>query len=99
MNAYEDRTLICQDCGAEFVFAAGEQEFFARLGLANEPKRCRSCRQARKAAWRDRPATEVVCANCGAPTIVPFVPRDDAPVYCRECHRALTKGMDRPQER
>ena len=27
---YEDRVLVCRDCGAEFVFTAGEQEFLPR---------------------------------------------------------------------
>ncbi|HIZ31146.1 MAG TPA: zinc-ribbon domain-containing protein, partial [Candidatus Fournierella merdipullorum] len=26
---YEDKTLVCKDCGKEFVFSAGEQEFYA----------------------------------------------------------------------
>ena len=29
-----------------------------------------------------------VCANCGAETQVPFVPRGDRPVYCRDCYNA-----------
>lgn len=29
-----------------------------------------------------------VCAACGAETTVPFVPRGDRPVYCRECFNA-----------
>jgi CxxC-x17-CxxC domain-containing protein len=28
------------------------------------------------------PAT---CSNCGQATEVPFLPRNDKPVYCREC--------------
>ena len=28
---YEDKTLICKECGAEFVFTAGEQEFYASM--------------------------------------------------------------------
>ena len=44
----QDKTLICQDCGAEFVFTAGEQEFFAEKGFTDEPKRCKTCRDARK---------------------------------------------------
>ena len=24
---YEDKTLVCKECGQEFVFTAGEQEF------------------------------------------------------------------------
>ena len=26
---YEDKTLICKECGNEFTFTAGEQEFYA----------------------------------------------------------------------
>ena len=47
---YEDKTLICKDCGNEFVFSAGEQEFYAEKGFVNEPQRCKACRQARKQA-------------------------------------------------
>lgn len=42
-----DRTLTCRDCGQEFVFTAGEQEFYQQRGFS-EPQRCRSCRDARK---------------------------------------------------
>lgn len=45
---YEDKTLICKECGNEFVFTAGEQEFYAEKGFVNEPQRCKECRQARK---------------------------------------------------
>ena len=34
-----DKTLACHDCGAEFVFTAGEQEFFAQKGFS-DPTRC-----------------------------------------------------------
>ena len=36
---YEDKTLVCKDCGNEFVFTAGEQEFYAEKGFVNEPQR------------------------------------------------------------
>jgi hypothetical protein len=45
---YEDKTLICKECGQEFVFTAGEQEFYAEKGFENVPQRCRECRNARK---------------------------------------------------
>ena len=45
---YEDKTLVCKECGNEFVFTAGEQEFYAEKGFQNEPQRCKSCRDARK---------------------------------------------------
>lgn len=46
--SFADKHLTCRDCGNEFVFTAGEQEFYASKGFANEPTRCGSCRQARK---------------------------------------------------
>lgn len=45
----EDRTLVCQDCGKEFIFTEGEQAFYKEKGFENEPKRCPDCRKARKA--------------------------------------------------
>jgi CxxC-x17-CxxC domain-containing protein len=47
--SYADKTITCRDCGMDFVFTAGEQEFYAQKGFTNEPTRCPSCRQARKA--------------------------------------------------
>lgn len=43
-----DKTLICSDCGAEFVFTQGEQDFYAEKGFTNEPKRCPECRKLKK---------------------------------------------------
>ena len=47
---FTDKTLVCQDCGKEFTFTAGEQAFYKEKGLDNEPKRCKECRDKRKAA-------------------------------------------------
>ena len=41
---YEDKTLTCKDCGQEFVFTAGEQEFYAEKGFQNEPQKRRNCK-------------------------------------------------------
>ena|SRR5215471_4901819 len=46
--SYADKTLTCRDCGTQFVFTAGEQEFYAQKGFTNEPGRCPACRQSRK---------------------------------------------------
>src|SRR4051794_41847729 len=46
--SYQDRTLTCADCGQQFTWTAGEQEFYAQRGLTNEPRRCPDCRRARK---------------------------------------------------
>ncbi|HHI30477.1 cytochrome C551 [Methanosarcinales archaeon ex4572_44] len=49
----EDRTLVCKDCGEEFVFTAGEQEFFEEKGF-DDPQRCKECRERRKSERRNR---------------------------------------------
>lgn len=43
-----DKTLTCKDCGSEFVFTEGEQQFYAEKGFENEPTRCKDCRAAKK---------------------------------------------------
>ena len=83
---YEDKTLVCKECGNEFVFTAGEQEFYAERGFQNEPQRCKACRDARKNAARGpREYFTAVCAACGGEAKVPFEPKSDRPVYCSEC--------------
>ena len=39
----EPRVLICCDCGEEFIFTAGAQEYFAEHKFAGDPKRCKTC--------------------------------------------------------
>ena len=51
--SFLDKTLTCRDCGRQFVFSAGEQQFYQSRGLTNEPGRCPECRRARKAARGD----------------------------------------------
>ena len=43
----EDKKITCKDCGKEFIFTVGEQEFYKEKGFL-PPKRCRFCRKARK---------------------------------------------------
>ena len=96
----EDKSLQCSDCGATFTFSATEQEFFQSKGYTNEPKRCPSCREARKAErygssgnYRSRrqmfPAK---CSQCGKDTEVPFEPREGRPVYCSECYSTVKQN-------
>lgn len=43
----------------------------------------------------ERTMTQVVCANCGKDTEVPFVPRGDKPVYCSDCYSTVGGGGNR----
>ena len=47
-----DKTLTCADCGQEFTFTASEQQFYTERGFT-EPRRCPTCRAARKAQRGD----------------------------------------------
>ncbi|MCL1873032.1 MAG: zinc-ribbon domain containing protein [Clostridiales bacterium] len=89
--AFEDRTLTCKECGVEFLFSVSEQEFYAEKGFQNDPARCPECRSARKrqrSSMRgEREMFNVVCAECGVETQVPFQPTEDRPVYCRDCYQ------------
>ena len=83
---YEDKTLKCEECSSDFVFCAGEQKFFADKGFANLPKRCKTCKAKRAGNKKSGPVfTETICSECGTQTVVPFVPTQSRPVYCREC--------------
>ncbi len=44
----EDIKLVCVDCGKEFLFTVGEQEFYQQNNILNQPKRCKECRRAKK---------------------------------------------------
>ena len=42
------KSLPCCDCGTNFTFSVEDQEFFLSKGFVNDPKRCTTCRAARK---------------------------------------------------
>ena len=99
---YEDRSLTCVECGSEFTFSADDQQFHTERGY-QDPKRCPSCRQARRGGgggggggggyggggggggYSSRQMYDATCASCGAAAQVPFLPRQDRPVYCSDC--------------
>lgn len=49
MSQFADKNLTCRDCGKQFTFTAGEQEFYQSRGFS-APTRCADCRAARKAS-------------------------------------------------
>lgn len=90
---YQDKTLVCKDCGNEFVFTAGEQEFYDSKGFTNEPQRCKSCRDTKKRQNREaREMYTATCASCGNEARVPFKPRGDRPIYCSECFSKMREN-------
>jgi CxxC-x17-CxxC domain-containing protein len=105
---FQDKTLTCVDCGNPFTFTAGEQEFYASKGFTNEPRRCATCRSARRAGdsgygrgeggsyggsyGGQREMYTTTCAQCGREARVPFQPRGDRPVYCSDCFRSMSGG-------
>jgi CxxC-x17-CxxC domain-containing protein len=91
---FQDRILTCVDCGAEFVWTAGEQQFFADKNFKNEPKRCKACKGKRASrpagggSARERVETVTQCSACGKETTVPFRPTQGRPVFCKECFQS-----------
>ncbi len=96
-----DKTLMCRDCGKEFAFTTGEQEFYSSRGLVNEPKRCPECRATRRreqqqqgGGFGNRPSFSATCAECGTETTVPFEPTEGRPVYCRDCYTKVRQQSE-----
>jgi len=98
VSSFQDQTLKCRDCGADFVWTASEQEFYEQKGFSNPPSRCVACRKAKKASFDagrggggsmgPRQMFDATCANCGKATQVPFQPTGARPVLCLDCYRA-----------
>jgi CxxC-x17-CxxC domain-containing protein len=99
--SFQEKTIACSDCASTFVHSAEEQEQFQARGYTNEPKRCPTCRQARKAqtGYNGSPVRQmfpVKCADCGKDAQVPFEPRGDRPVYCSDCFRKIKPVSSMP---
>jgi len=96
--SFTDKSLQCFECNDTFTFTAEEQEFFQTKGFVNEPKRCPSCRAARKSQRSgsgfggSRQMYPAVCAQCGTDTQVPFEPRNGRPVYCSDCFSKVSQS-------
>lgn len=95
---YKDKTLKCKDCGKDFVFSSGEQDFFAQKGFDREPIRCLECRKAKKGKQSQKRSptikTEEItfhtikCKKCGKSLEVPFKPKFPDEIYCSACFEA-----------
>ncbi len=87
-----DLLIKCIDCDADFVWTAGEQQFFHDKNLQNPPKRCKPCKQAKnerlaaiisaqETGIKQKIEVSVECAQCGQVTTVPFYPSQGRPVF------------------
>lgn len=102
MDSFQDKQLTCKDCGKEFTWTAGEQQFYAQKGFQNVPARCPDCRRDHKARQSmgdgRRDIHKIICSDCGKEGEVPFKPTNpDAPVYCNDCFRnrkGIRSGSD-----
>lgn len=87
---YVDRELSCSECGATFIFTAGEQEFFRQKGFTHDPRRCKQCK-AKIDGKLHLVETRVKCSECGIDTTVPFRPTQKRPVLCSACFQKRSK--------
>lgn len=95
--SFTDKSLTCRECGKDFTFTAGEQEFHAQKGFTNEPGRCPDCRAQRRSSQGfgggrrssgPREMFTATCSACGQSCQVPFQPSGEKPVYCSDCFRS-----------
>lgn len=95
MILVQDQTLTCIDCGKQFTWTVGEQQFYKDKGFSNPPSRCPEDRAKRKAAnmgMGQRKDYPITCSNCGKQDTVPFEPKGDKPVLCRDCFKKQRTG-------
>lgn len=97
---FQDKTLACKDCGKNFTWTAGEQDFFAQKGFSKPPIRCADCRKKKKQqlqgnspekATSSDEMFEIACSKCGKKTEVNFRPRGDSEILCSSCFEEKNK--------
>jgi CxxC-x17-CxxC domain-containing protein len=96
MEQYRDEHIACANCGASFLFSAGEAAVFAERSLA-APKRCKECRRARKeqggGASQGRPAPAWGGGGNGGGQR-DFAPRGQAPRYTGDVNEYRSPMQD-----
>lgn len=96
MAEFQDKKLICKDCGVDFVWTANEQRFYKDKGLQNVPGRCQGCREDYKKFKTDeRPKRLIKCSKCPKTDELRFLPQEGETVLCGTCFKEKkeTLGM------
>lgn len=83
--AFADKQIACRDCGTNFVFTAGEQEFYANKGLMNEPTRCQTCRSSRRATQSTLEQNDGYVRYGNFASFGGKTPRQMHPASCADC--------------
>ncbi len=91
---FEDKLLLCLECGAEFHFTVQEQERFVGRGDQEEPKRCNACRDRPRNPIAARPPRPQSPRRPGGAHKRPLVLH---PAVCSACG-AKTEVPFKPEE-
>lgn len=100
---FEDKKLVCRDCGVQFVWTAGEQDFFSSKGFTNVPSRCPECRKKNRSGKKDDRRTtvsnnkptetfDIKCKECAKVSSANFKPKNPANLLCAECFEKQLKN-------
>ena len=85
-NNFKEKTLICRDCGRNFIWTANEQKFFADKGLKNVPSRCENCRLIYKEKHKFKVSSPVKCSDCQAEGEIAYLPENKKDlILCETC--------------
>ena len=82
-KGFTNKPNRCPDCRA----ARKAQRAGAGGGSGDTPVAAATAAAA-AIARPQREMFEVTCSNCGGKATVPFQPRGDKPVYCRDCFQS-----------
>lgn len=96
---FKDKKITCRDCAKDFVWTAGEQQFFQEKGFDRAPIRCLDCRKKKKQMHQktNTPSEiqrffQVKCKKCGKTSEVPFEPQSPNDLVCSDCFYAERKN-------
>ena len=86
---FEDKKIVCEECGTEFIWDASEQAYFEKKGFKKVPKRCRACRAKKQLEAQKEKENEkdIFCTKCGkkSRTSGNFDPNEEE-ALCLDCY-------------